>query len=291
MPRRPLVLAAIGLLVLALAGTAWLLAGSWSRPRFVEYPMAEPGDMPVAIASVEPLGVGAAPDGSVWYTDMAAGAVARMTPAGAVSSVPIETPLVRLGRLAVAPDGAVWIAEATSYSITRIEDGRLDRHNFDSVSGGPYGVAVAGDGTVWATLQGGNQLLRIAPDGTLQGFDLPRASAVPTDIAVAPDGTVWFIAFRANRVGRFKDGTFAEFEVGEENAGLSGIAVAEDGTVWFGMLRSGSLGRLREGQMTAFKLPRDDARPYSVAIDRDRNVWYADIHGYVGMLPAEAAGG
>ena len=38
-----------------------------------------------------------------------------------------------------------------------------------------------------------------------------------------------------------------------------------------------------------FKLPRDDARPYSLAVDRDGNVWYADIHGYVGMLPANYA--
>ena len=38
-----------------------------------------------------------------------------------------------------------------------------------------------------------------------------------------------------------------------------------------------------------FKLPRDDARPYSLAVDRDGNVWYADIHGYVGMLPADYA--
>ena len=55
------------------------------------------------------------------------------------------------------------------------------------------------------------------------------------------------------------------------------------------MLRAGSLGRLRDDELETFKLPRADARPYSVAIDRDGNVWYADIHGYVGMLPADDA--
>jgi virginiamycin B lyase len=55
------------------------------------------------------------------------------------------------------------------------------------------------------------------------------------------------------------------------------------------MLRASSLGRLRNGELATFKLPRVDARPYSVAIDSAGNVWYADIHGYVGMLPAEHA--
>ncbi len=134
-----------GVVVLALAGAgAYWLAGGWSRVRFVEYPMAEHADIPVAVAadangavwftidgaaalgrvrdgrlerlpkagkSVDPIGLAAAPDGSVWYTDMAASAVSQMTPAGAVASVPIDTPMVRLQRLAVAPDGAVWFAE------------------------------------------------------------------------------------------------------------------------------------------------------------------------------------
>jgi virginiamycin B lyase len=71
---------------------------------------------------------------------------------------------------------------------------------------------------------------------------------------------------------------------------LSGIAIAKDGTVWFGMLRASRLGRLRDGELATFKLPRADARPYSLAIDNEGNVWYADIHGYVGMLPAGQAG-
>ena len=89
----------------------------------------------------------------------------------------------------------------------------------NSVFGGPYGVAVAADGTVWATLQAGNQLLRIARDGALETFNLPRPRAVPTDIAVAPDGAVWFVEFRGNTIGRFQDGQFVSFTVAEENAG------------------------------------------------------------------------
>jgi virginiamycin B lyase len=316
--RSPVALAAL-LVAVALTGAAaaYLVLPGRSRVQFVEYPMTQPQDMPVAVAaaqdgtvwftidgaaalgrvrsgeieripkpnkSIDPLGLAAAPDGSVWYTDIAASVVAHMTPAGSVSSFPLDTPMVRLGRLAMAPDGAAWFAEATAYSITRLKAGELTRHRFDSLSGGPYGVAVAADGTVWATLQAGNQLLRITANGDLEAFDLPRPGVVPTDIAVAPDGAVWFIEFRGNSIGRFEDGRFASFPIAQENAGLTGIAVAPDGTVWFGMLRAGRLGRLRAGQIETFELPREDARPYSVAVDPAGNVWYADIRGYVGML-------
>lgn len=321
--RSPVALAALVLAVaLTGAAAAYLVMPGGPRVEFVEYPMTQARDMPVAVAtapdgtvwftidgaaalgrvrnreverlpkpdkSIDPLGLAAAPDGSVWYTDMAARVVSQMTPAGNVSSFRLDTPMVRLGRLAMAPDGAAWFAEATAYSITRLKAGELTRHRFESLSGGPYGVAVAPDGTVWATLQAGNQLLRITPDGKVRGFDLPRPGAVPTDIAVAPDGTVWFLEFRGNSIGRFKDGRFASFPIAQENAGLTGIAVAADGTVWFGMLRAGSLGRLREGRLDTFELPREGARPYSVAVDPAGNVWYADISGYVGMLPARYA--
>jgi len=183
----------------------------------------------------------------------------------------------------------VGCSEASAYSITRVKDGKWQHHVSDSVRGGPLGVAVAPDGSVWATLQSANQLLRIAADGRMDTFDIPTRSSSPADIAVGADGSIWFLEFRGNKIGRFADGRFEEFSAGEQSAGLTGLAVAPDGSVWFGMLRKGSLGRLRDGKIEELKLPRKGARPYSVAVDPAGNVWYTDITGYVGMLKAEAA--
>ena len=303
-------------------GAAWLVYLGRSSVRYVEYRMSQPLDTPIAIASasdgtiwftidlaaamgrvrgghlerlpltsnnVDPIGLGVGPDDNVWYTDNSARGISRMTPSGEIASFPLGTPIVRLGRLAVATDGAVWFTEATRYSITRLKDREITRHVFDSAGGDPYGVAVAEDGTAWATLRAGNQLLRIATDGEMKAFDLPKPAAAPSDVAVGRDGSVWFTELRANRIGRFKDGAFEEYTVPEDNSMLTGLAVAPDGAVWFGMLRSGSLGRLSDGRVDTFKLPRDGARPYSLAIDTSGNVWYADISGYVGMLPMRYA--
>jgi virginiamycin B lyase len=319
--RRNVLFVVLALAAAAIAATiVFLMRGG---PEFVEYRMPLELESPTAIAAgadgavwftidrsdvigrvrngtvdrlstsgrnLEPLGIGVAPDGTAWFTDSVGGSVAHMTAAGEVSRFKLDTPIVRLGRLAVSPDGSPWFAELTSFSITQIKDGRIIRHDVESPRGGPYGVAVAPNGVAWATLQAGDQLLRIDTDGHRESFDVPHPGAVPSDIAIGSDGSVWFIEARGNRIGRFLDGKFAEFEVGVQNAGLSGIAIAKDGSVWFGMLREAGLGRLRDGKVSIFHLPRKDARPFSVAIDPPNNVWYADISGYVGMLPARFAG-
>jgi virginiamycin B lyase len=312
---------AVALGVAVLAGVL-LLVRAVPGQKFVEYRMSEPEDAPIAIAAgtdgsiwftidhadaigrvrdgrierlptssrnFEPLGLAVAADGSAWYTDLAARAIARISPTGEVARFVLDTPISRPGRLAIAPDGATWFADPTGYAMTRLKDGAFTHYPIESARGGPYGVAATADGAIWATLQTGNQLLRLTTDGTARTFDLPHGGAVPTDVAAGPDGSVWFLQFRANRVGRFKDGQFLDVEAGRDNAGLSGIAIAPNDDVWFGMVRRASLGRLRHDHITVFALPRDNARPYSVAVDRDGNVWYADISGYVGMLPATYA--
>jgi virginiamycin B lyase len=245
--------------------------------------------LPLPKVNIEPIGIAIAPDGAAWFTDSEARQVSRMAPDGKITSITLETPVVRLGKIAVGRDGAVWFAEATAFSITRIKDGKVKRHIIESARGGPLGVAVAPDGSAWATLQSANQLLHITPDGQMNAIDIPTRSSSPGDITVDGNGVVWFNEFRGNRIGRLADGRIDEFPLGAESVGVTGLAVAADGSVWFGMLRKGSLGRLREGKVTEFKLPREAARPYSVGVDGAGNVWYTDITGYVGMLPASAA--
>lgn len=318
MKARTIVLSIVALAVLAGAlAAAWIV---WPRkPKVVEYPMALATDIPTAVAigpkgevwftidfgnamglirdgklqrltkpgtNVEPIGLAVDAAGAAWFTDASALSIARIEPDGKFAAFALGTPIARLGRLAAAPDGAVWFAEATGYSFTRLKNGELTRHIIESVRGGPYGVAVAPDGTVWGTLQGGNQLVRITPAGEMTEYELPTRSSSPTDVAVDSAGNIWVVEFRANRIARFADGKFSEYTLPESKAAVSGIAAGPDGSVWFGVVRAASLGRLRNGEMDFFALPRDDARPYSVAVDRQGNVWYADIKGYVGMLPA-----
>jgi virginiamycin B lyase len=305
----------------ALAALAWHRSGSRTA-QVVEYAMTVPTDIPTAVAiapdgsvwfsidfsdavgvvrggkvlriakgsrSTEPIGIAVDSKGTTWVTDAATVSIVSVSPAGEVKAVKLGTPIARLGRMTAAGDGSVWFAESTAYSITRLKDGALERHEIVSSRGGPYGVAVAPDGAVWASLQSANSLLRIAPDGKTTEHEIPTAGAAPTDVAVDRSGAVWFLQFRNDRIGRLQSGKFDDFALAEAKAGLTGLTVAPDGSIWFGMLRRGSLGRLRDGSITEFKLPRERARPYSLAADASGNIWYADISGYVGMVPSAQA--
>ena len=248
--------------------------------------------VPKNFESIEPLGLAVDGAGAAWFTEAPKQAIVRASLDGAIASFPLGTSVSRLGRLAVGPDHTVWFAEPTRASVTRLKgDGQLIRH---PVSGStadavPFGVAVALDGTVWATLQNADALLRIAPNGERTTLDVPIRQAGLTDVAVANDGAVWFLAAGANKIGRYAGGRFDEFNVPTPNAGLTALAVAPDGAAWFSALRAHRLGRVHQGVVTEFALPRDNARPISIAVDADNNVWYADLAGWIGKLAADRA--
>jgi virginiamycin B lyase len=241
--------------------------------------------------SVEPLGLAIDASGAVWSTEAPRQMIVRTTIDGSSASFALGTPVARLGRLAAGPDGAVWFAEPTRNSVTQLAAGRLTRHPVGdgSTHAVPFGVALARDGTVWATLQEADALLRIAANGERTTIEVPIRQAGLTDIAVAHDGSVWFLAAGANKIGRYANGLFDEFKVPSPNAGLTALAVAPDGAAWFSALRSHRIGRVHDGVVTEFALPRDNARPIGIAVDGDNNVWYADLTGWIGRLDARRA--
>ena len=159
----------------------------------------------------------------------------------------------------------------------------------DAARGGPYGVAVAPDGAVWATLQTGNALLRIAPDGKMTEHEIPSPSVSPTDVAVDATGAVWFLEFRTDRIGRFAKGSSRNARsrrTRPDSPDSRSLRTVRSGSGCFAKAASGGS---RTAIWSSSSCRESDARPYSVAVDRAGNVWYADISGYVGMLPAAQA--
>ena len=204
------------------AAVAWRV-GPWRHPGFVEYPMPTSTDIPTAVAvaadgtvwftiefsnsigvlrngtitklpkgrqNLEPIGLAVDSHGFAWYTDAPARVIARIAPDGTITAFPLRGPVAKLARLTVGPDDAVWFAEATSLAVTRLKGGTFTRFEASSFSAAPFGVAVDREGTVWATLQNVNRLVRISRDGRLSELDVPTRGSVPSDITVDPTGAV-----------------------------------------------------------------------------------------------------
>jgi virginiamycin B lyase len=293
--------------------------------RVTEYPMLEKNDIPAAIAAgkdgsiwftidfssaigmfrngkieridkgtrnMDPIGIAVDRDNNAWYVDAPALSIGRIGPNNEIKTFPLGTPVARLQRLTTAPDGAVWFAEGSAYSVTRLKDDVLERFQLQSARGTPYGVAVAPDGTAWATLQQAGQIVHINPsDGKTDWFWVPTPASAPTDITVDVKGDVWFLEFRSNKLGRIRNGEFTEYPIPSESptAGVVGLSVAPDGAIWFAMLRDHSLGRFKDGAFKFFVLPRFGARPVGVAADPAGNIWYVDLTGVLGNISAQDA--
>jgi len=245
--------------------------------------------------SIEPLGLAVDVEGRAWYTEAPKQSISRASPDGTIASFGLSTPVARLGRLTVGPDTTVWFAEPTVMSVTRLRDGRFTRHVMGTLTAKvpadapPFGVGIAPDGAVWATLPSADQLVRIAPDGKTTAFDVPTRRSGLGDVAVAADGSVYFLQTTANKIGRLAGGRFEEYAVPTPRAGLVALAVAPDGAAWFTQLRGHRLGRLHGGTIKEFPLPRPDARPFGITVDGANNVWYSDLSGWLGRLDASRA--
>ena len=192
-----------------------------------------------------PLGVAAAPDGSVvaadtdnhairligpdgWVTTVAGGAY------GAVDAQGLEARFRHPQGVAVAPDGTVFVADTVSNTVRRVDaDGTVT-----TLAGGPYGqgdlqageislrrpeaVAVGPDGTVYVADTGNDRVVGIGPSGqarTVAGRrSLGSAPAPapdlrwPTSLALAGDGTLYITDAASNVVRRAsRDGTSTTF--------------------------------------------------------------------------------
>jgi RHS repeat-associated protein len=132
-------------------------------------------------------------------------------------------------KLALAPDGTLYIAERTK--LRRLRDGQVSTvaSGFSQL----YGVAIAGDGTLFVSDAAG-KVHRISSDGDVTDFagggasttdGVPATSAVlssPQDIAIGPDGLVYVAETGDNRIRRINgDGTI-QTVAGTRVAGLGG---------------------------------------------------------------------
>jgi virginiamycin B lyase len=308
---------------LTVTGVAWGVAQR-APADYAEYAMLARGDIPAAVAlgsggdiwfsiensdalgvlrdgriqrvargreSLEPLGLGVAGDGSIWFTDALGDAIGHINVDGSRESFPLPTPVTQFGRLAVASDGAVWVADSWSNSLVRFRDGEFTVFPASSGGAAPFGVAADADGGVWATYQVANKLVHVDAAGQIVEIEPPTRSSGPTDIAVDANGAVWVVELRAGAIARYDPATrgFSEYRLPHPQSGVTDLAVGPDGGVWFPELRAQKLGRLRDGVFREMALPRSDARPFGIRVDARGNVWYTDLAGWLGMLPAADA--
>jgi len=165
---------------------------------------SDPGPVAVPTGSA-PHDVAPAPDGSVWYTAQAQGAVGRLDPrSGKIEKIPLGDGSAPHGVI-VGPDLAAWVTDGGLNAIVRIDPKTLAVTRFPLPKDRPdanLNTAVFDkQGHLWFTGQNGiygeldPKLARILV------FDAPRGRG-PYGICVTPDGNLYFASLAGSYLGR-----------------------------------------------------------------------------------------
>ncbi len=197
-------------------------------------------------ARVRAAGIAAGPDGDMWFTELAAGKVGRITPSGRVREFAVPTAGAGPYGIAAGPDGNMWFTEWNAGKIGRITPaGVITEYSVRSGSD-PSGITTGPDRNLWFTEYATNKIGRITTRGTITAeFTVPTRTGLPVGITAGPDRSLWFTENNAGKIGRVTiSGSFTEFTIPTAASFPCGIAAGPDGNMWFTENNANTIGRI-----------------------------------------------
>jgi virginiamycin B lyase len=180
--------------------------------------------------------------------------------------------------LAFAPDHALWFANSTS--IGRLtSDGKVRLYKDPRITSS-YAIAVATDGTVWATV-GERTIGRLTKDGLLRVYTVPKTARYwygIFDMGVGADGALWFATGATFVVGRLsRDGHFRMY-TDRNISDVSSITAGPDGALWF-TNGGNSIGRITTaGKIRTFESSKISS-PRGITVGPDGALWFTNEYG------------
>jgi virginiamycin B lyase len=228
------------------------------------------------------------PDGNLWFTELGANAIGRVTTAGLITEFPLPTPGSRPNAIVRGLDGAVWFTEEGGDRVGRITPGGAITEFPLPAGARPGGIALGEDGSLWVTEKGLGRIARLTPSGAITEFPLPDATSLPGTIVYGPDGNLWFTEEGTRRIGRIgTDGEIEEFRV-PGPPGPRKLSLGPGGDLWF--TAATAIGSLAPDGLTgraSCVRSRDCKYPIaSLAAGPDGRLWFG-----TGTLETSGGGG
>jgi streptogramin lyase len=226
-------------------------------------------------------GITDGPDGNVWFTELAAGKVGRISPAGV--AVEFAVPGAIPAGITRGPDGNLWFVDERG-NIDRITpSGTVTPFSLPAASF-PFAITAGPDGNLWftetVTSTGNANVGRITPAGAVTLFPLPDRGFARS-ITAGPDGNLWF-ADASGKIGRITPGgALTEFVLSAPDASPFGITAGPDGNLWFTDFHNNEVGRITPaGAVTTFPSNANLlAQPTGITAGPDGNVWFSEERG------------
>jgi hypothetical protein len=157
----------------------------------------------IPTANSGPFGITAGADGALWFTEINASKIGRITTGGTISEYAIPTSTSAPYDITSGPDGALWFTEYLTNKIGRITTGGIvTEYAIPSMNSGPHGITAGPDGALWFAEYAANRVGRITTAGQVSEYTIPTTNGGPEGITTGPDGALWFTEYLANKVGR-----------------------------------------------------------------------------------------
>jgi virginiamycin B lyase len=234
-------------------------------------------------AGSAPHDVAPAPDGTVWYTAQAQGALGRLDPAtGKTTQIPLGQGSAPHGVI-VGPDRAAWVTDGGQNAIVRVDPKTLAVKRFalpGGRSGANLNTAVFDKrGHLWFTGQSGVYGELDPKSGRMRVFDAPRGSG-PYGICVTPDGSLYYASLAGNYLGRIDpaSGMADVIEPPTPRQGARRLWSDSTGRVWVSEWNAGQLGMYDPAtqRWREWRLPGDEPHAYALFVDDRDQVWLSE---------------
>jgi virginiamycin B lyase len=232
-----------------------------------------------------PHDVAPAPDGTVWYTAQAAGALGRLDPqTGETHHIPLGSGSGPHGVI-VGPDGAAWITDSGLNAIVRVDPVTEEVKVFplppDRGRANLNTAAFDGDGVLWFTGQNGVYGRLDPGEGIVEVFDAPRGRG-PYGITSTPSGEVYYASLAGSHIARIDPMTGAAIPIDPATAGQGARRVWSDsrGRIWVSEWNAGQVGLYDPATQTwrEWRLPGAQPLAYAVYVDDRDQVWLSDFY-------------
>ena len=264
----PVILLFSGLIIATLANTSYA-----QEVRYYPVPQGS-----------HPHDVAPAPDGTVWYTAQARGALGRLDPrTGKTDQIPLGSGSAPHGVI-IGPDKAAWVTDGGQNAIVRVNPATRAVKVYPLPKGSRYGnlntAAFDGKGILWFTGQSGVYGRLDPKTGRLEMYDAPRGWG-PYGMTGTPNGDIYFASLAGNYVARIDTATGRAQVIEPPTKGQGARRVWSDsaGRIWVSEWNSGrvSVYDPKTSGWQNWKLPGDSPRAYAVYVDEMDVVWLTDF--------------
>lgn len=276
--------ACIGVLLAGCGNGTVIGSGAPATP--TPFPPGVTNEYAIPTGASNPGGIITGPDGALWFTEINASRIGRLSQAAVVTDYAIPAANTLPQSITVGPDGQLWFTESARPVVGRLNATTLayTEVTLPNAAARPWGIVPASNGSLWVSDPGTNAIWQITPLGVVSQYPITTANAKPTSITIGPDSAIYYTEANVDRVGRLLPSAAAgtsgtEYPV-SAGAGLGTIVSGNDNALWFTESSAKKIGRmLTNGTVTAQTPLPGVGDPIGMVLAADGNFYIGDYTG------------